>query len=151
MKTNLGLNIELMEGRSFILGREGHIYVDSPTASKHHAEISINEGRVFLRDLGSTNGTFLLKDDKLVKFDSGYVNLHQPIVIGKRTYIIEDLLVIARDFAAVDDNITRVELPEEWEKKRVTSNWPCRYRFATRKPVPKISSPFSFNPDFSSA
>ena len=29
-------NLELMEGRTFILGREGHIYIDSPTASKHH-------------------------------------------------------------------------------------------------------------------
>ena len=120
MKTNLSLNIELMDGRSFILGREGHIYVDSPTASKHHAEISISEGKVYLRDLGSTNGTFLLKNKKLVKFEAGYVSLIQPIVIGKRTYVIQDLLVIARDFAAVDDNTTRVEMPEEW-KKNMTS------------------------------
>jgi hypothetical protein len=75
MKTNLSVNIELMDGRSFILGREGHIYVDSPTASKHHAEISIKGGKVFLRDLGSTNGTFLWKNKKLVKFDAGFVNL----------------------------------------------------------------------------
>ena len=116
MKTNLGLNIELMNGRSFILGREGHIYVDSPTASKHHAEISIREGKVYLRDLGSTNGTFLLRNKKLVQFEAGYVNLLQPIVIGRRTFIIEDLLSIASDFAAVDDHTTRVELPEEWLK-----------------------------------
>lgn len=116
MKTNPGLNIELMDGRSFILGREGHIYVDSPTASKHHAEISINGGKVFLRDLGSTNGTYLLKDRKLVKFKAGYVKLLQPIVIGKRTYVIQELLAIARDFAAVDDDTTRMELPEDREK-----------------------------------
>ena len=120
MKTSLSLNIELMDGRSFILGREGHIYVDSPTASKHHAEISIKKGKVYLRDLGSTNGTFLLKNKKLVKFEAGYVSLIQPIVIGKRTYVIQDLLVIARDFAAVDDHTTRVEMPEEW-KKNMTS------------------------------
>jgi pSer/pThr/pTyr-binding forkhead associated (FHA) protein len=117
MKTNLGLNIELMTGRSFILGREGHIYVDSPTASKHHAEISISGGKVYLRDLGSTNGTFLLKNKKLVQFKAGYVNLLQPIVIGRRTFVIQDLLAIARDFAAVDDHTTRVELPEEWRNK----------------------------------
>ncbi len=116
MKTNLGLDIELMDGRSFILGREGHIYVDSPTASKHHAEIRIDEGKVYLRDLGSTNGTFLLKDKRRVRFEAGYVSLHQPIVIGKRTYVIRDLLSIASDFAAVDDHTTRVELPEEWKK-----------------------------------
>ncbi len=117
MKTNLSLNIELMDGRSFILGREGHIYLDSPTASKHHAEIRIDGGKVYLRDLGSTNGTFLLKNKELVQFEAGYVNLLQPIVIGRRTYVIQDLLAIARDFAAVDDHATRVELPEEWRKK----------------------------------
>ena len=85
-------------------------------ASKHHAEISINEGKVHLRDLGSTNGTFLLKNKKLVRFDEGYVSLLQPIVIGRRTYVIQDLLAIASDFAAVDGQPTRVELPEEWKK-----------------------------------
>lgn len=117
MNTDLSLKIELMEGRSFILGREGHIYVDSPTASKHHAEIRIRSGKVFLRDLDSTNGTFILKNKKLVKFESGYVNLLQPIVIGRRTYVIRDLLEIARDFAVVDDHTTRVELPQEADKK----------------------------------
>ncbi len=115
MKTIPGPNIEQMDGRSFILGREGHIYVDSPTASKHHAEISVNAGKVFLRDLDSTNGTFLIKSGKLVKFEAGYVNPMQRIVIGKRIYVIKDLLAIARDFAAVDDNATRLELPEERE------------------------------------
>ena len=105
-----------MNGRTFILGREGHIYMDSPTASKHHAEISVIDGKVFLRDLGSTNGTFLLKNKTRVRFESGYVDLLQPIVIGKRTYIIQDLLAIAGDFAAVDDHTTRVELPDEWKK-----------------------------------
>lgn len=121
MKTNLGQDIALMNGRTFILGREGHIYLDSPTASKHHAEISIREGKVFLRDLGSTNGTFLLKNKTRVRFKEGYVNLLQPIVIGKRTYVIQDLLAIASDFAAVDNHTTRVELPEEW-KKNVTGD-----------------------------
>jgi pSer/pThr/pTyr-binding forkhead associated (FHA) protein len=120
MKTNLSVNIELMDGRSFILGREGHIYLDSPTASKHHAEIRIDGDKVYLRDLGSTNGTFLLKNKKLVQFKAGYVSLHQPIVIGRRIYVIQDLLAIARDFAAVDDHTTRVELPEEWQKKMVS-------------------------------
>ncbi len=117
MKTNLSLSIELMDGRKFILGREGHIYVDSPTASKHHAEISVIEGRVFLRDLNSTNGTFLLKNKTLIRFESGYVNLLQPIVIGKRTYVIRDLLAIASDFVAADDQPTRMELPEDWHRK----------------------------------
>ncbi len=118
METNEGLNIERMEGRTFILGREGHIYVDSTTASKHHAEISIIRGKVYLRDLGSTNGTFLVKNNKLVKFEADYVSLLQPVSIGGRIYVVQDLLAIAGDFAAVDDQTTRVELPEEWRKNQ---------------------------------
>ena len=111
-------NLELMEGRTFILGREGHIYIDSPTASKHHAEIRIEDGKVILRDLKSTNGTFLLKNKTLVPFQEGVVSLKQPIVIGKHSYVIQDLLAIASDFVAVDENTTRMELPEDRENSQ---------------------------------
>ena len=109
-------NLELMEGRTFILGREGHIYIDAPTASKHHAEIRIENGKVILRDLKSTNGTFLLKNKTLIRFQEGVVDPRQPIVIGRHSYVIQDLLAIASDFVAVDENATRVELSEDWKK-----------------------------------
>ena len=110
------INLESMEGRTFILGREGHIYIDSPTASKHHAEIHIEDGKIFLRDLKSTNGTFLLKNKTLVPFQEGVVDPRQPIVIGKHAYVIQDLLAIASEFVAADDNTTRLEMPGDWEK-----------------------------------
>ena len=110
MKNNLSVNLELMEGRTFILGREGHIYIDSPTASKHHAEIRIRDGKVYLRDLDSTNGTFLRKSGTLVQFSEGVVNPLQPIVIGGQTYVIQNLLEIASDFVSVDDNTTQVNV-----------------------------------------
>jgi len=113
MKGKRRINLELMEGRKFILGREGHIYIDSPTASKHHAEIEIKGGRIILRDLNSTNGTFLLKNKTLISFQEGFVDQRQPIVIGKHSYVIQDLLAIASEFVAVDDNATRLELPED--------------------------------------
>jgi hypothetical protein len=116
MKEKQRINLEPMEGRTFILGREGHIYIDSPTASKHHAEIHIEDGKIFLRDLKSTNGTFLLKNKTLVPFQEGVVDPRQPIVIGKHAYVIQDLLAIASEFVATDDNITRLEMPEDWER-----------------------------------
>jgi hypothetical protein len=119
MKHKLRVDLKLMEGRNFILGREGHIYIDSPTASKHHAEITIIDGRIHLRDLQSTNGTFLLKNKTLIQFHEGYVNPRQPIVIGKHVYIIEDLLLVARDFVVVDDTKTHLDLTGSW-KTRVT-------------------------------
>lgn len=109
MKNDLGEILRRMNGRTFILGREGHIYIDSPTASKHHAEIRILDGKIHLRDLDSKNGTFLLKNKTLVQFEAGIVNPLQPIVIGGQTYVIQDLLAIASDFVAVDDAETRME------------------------------------------
>ncbi len=119
MNNNQSLNLELMEGRTFILGREGHIYIDSTTASKHHAEMKIIDGKIYLRDLGSTNGTFLRKNKTLVRFEEGFVNPLQPIVIGGQTYIINKLLEIASDFvAAVDATQTLVEIVEESGRQR---------------------------------
>jgi len=115
------INLALMEGRTFILGREGHILIDSTTASKHHAEISIIDGNVYLRDLDSTNGTFLLKKNVRVPFEKGYVDLQQSIVIGSKVLVIHDLLAIAKDFAAVDDAETEVEVAEK-SNKSVSSN-----------------------------
>jgi pSer/pThr/pTyr-binding forkhead associated (FHA) protein len=115
MKTTPDLNIELLEGRTYILGRQGHIYLDAPTASKQHAEISIRDGKIFLRDLNSRNGICVMKNTKLVKFESGQVELNQVIVIGKRTYVIKDLLSFVSDFVESDDNTTRLEAPR-WNK-----------------------------------
>ena len=81
-----------MESRTYTIGREGHIRIDDPTVSKRHAEIEIINGEVYLRDLGSTNGTFLIKNKRLVAFKEGYVQLHQMLVLGNRQYSVKDLL-----------------------------------------------------------
>lgn len=119
MKDKQRANLETMEGRRFILGREGHIYIDSPTASKHHAEIRIEKGKIYLRDLKSTNGTFLLKHNSLIPFQEGYLTEMQSIVIGRQAYVIRDLLAIARDFVAVDDSTTSVDFSEK-QRGRLT-------------------------------
>ncbi len=116
MNSKLSINLEPMEGRTFILGRDGHIYIDSGTASKHHAEMRITDGKIFLRDLDSTNGTFLVKNRTQVRFKEGFVNPMQPIVIGGKTYIIKDLLAIANDFAAADEGETEIDSGFDAEK-----------------------------------
>ena len=92
-----------LESRTYIIGREGHIYINDATVSKQHAEIQIINGEVYLRDLGSTNGTFLIKNNRLVPFHEGYVQLSQPIVLGNRQSPIPSLLEIAGAFAAQFD------------------------------------------------
>ncbi len=109
MKNELGDVLRRMDGRTYILGREGHIYIDSTTASKHHAEIRITDGKIYLRDLDSKNGTYLLKNKTLVQFEEGYVNPLQPIVIGGQTYVIRDLIAVAGEFVARDTAETLME------------------------------------------
>ena len=92
--------VKRLESRTYIIGREGHIYINDPTVSKQHAEIQIISGEVYLRDLESTNGTFLIKNNRLVPFHEGYVQLHQPIVLGNRQYTVRSLLEIAGAFSA---------------------------------------------------
>ncbi len=108
MNKSLNIEIGLLEGRTYLLGREGHIYIDSPMVSKHHAEIKIIKGRIYLRDLNSTNGTYLLKNNRLVYFDEGYVSPLQPIVVGDQKHTMQALLAVASDFLASDDSPTLV-------------------------------------------
>lgn len=118
-KTQTIVDLEALEGRVLIVGRDGHIYIDSKTASKHHAEIRIIGGKIRLRDLDSTNGTFLLKHRKLVQFTEGFVNPLQPIVIGNKPYVINDLLKIATEFSAGDVDDTQIEPGADAESKAV--------------------------------
>ena len=51
---------ELEEGR-YVIGRSPHadIQIDDTSVSGRHAELEVSKGKVRLRDLGSTNGTWL--------------------------------------------------------------------------------------------
>ncbi len=83
------------ESRTYVIGREGSIHISDPTVSKQHAEIQIINGEIYLRDLESTNGTFLVKNQRLVPFKEGYVQLKQALVLGNRHYTVQHLLEIA--------------------------------------------------------
>jgi two-component system cell cycle response regulator len=87
----------LKDGQTYIIGREGDICIDSPAVSKRHAAIIIKNGRIFLRDLDSTNGTYLLNNDSLVAFEEGYVKPNQPIVVGDVKCTVYSLLAFIGD------------------------------------------------------
>ncbi len=89
-----------MESRVYIIGREGDIYLDDKTVSKRHAELQIMNGEIYLRDLQSTNGTYLVKNNRLIAFAEGYVQLNQAVVIGNRQYTVRKLLEMAGALAA---------------------------------------------------
>ncbi len=81
-----------LEGQAYIVGREGHIYLGDPSISRHHAEIRFIDGKIRLRDLGSTNGIYLVKNNRSVPIQEGYVESLQPIVIGRHRCTVQGLL-----------------------------------------------------------
>ncbi len=107
------LNLRLIEGRSFIIGRQGHIFIDSITASNHHAEIRIANQKIYLRDLDSTNGSYLLQNGSRHRFTKGYVKPQQIVVIGDQPHTVSELLSIARNFGELDGARTEIQLDEE--------------------------------------
>ena len=101
MSNRFSNDFGLVDGQTYIIGREGdahidgHIYINSPTVSRRHAAMKIKNGRIYLRDLNSTNGTYLIENDSLVPFKEGYVSPSQPIAIGRVKCTISSLLAIA--------------------------------------------------------
>jgi len=99
MSKQLNTGFGSLEGRTFILGREGHILIDDPAVSKHHAEIKVVNGRSHLRDLGSTNGVYLVENNKAVRFREGYVEPNQTVALGNQRHKVIQLLAIAGNFS----------------------------------------------------
>ena len=98
MRDSLSKDFGLLDGQIYIIGREGdiyienHIYLDFPSVSRRHAAMKIKNNRIYLCDLDSTNGTYLIENDSLVPFKNGYVSPSQPIVIGRLKCTIRNLL-----------------------------------------------------------
>jgi hypothetical protein len=123
MNGSLSKEWGLREGQTYIISRKGkvsmedHIYINSATVSRPHAELKIKNGRVYLRDLGSTNGIYIVDNDSLIRFEEGYVKPNQPLMIGKVTCTIQSLIAIAGVYSAPDkrtpdfDETQVIELP----------------------------------------
>ena len=115
MSSSLSKDFGLLDGRTYIIGREGniyiedHIYINSPSVSRRHAAMKIKNGRIYLCDLDSTNGTYLIDNDSLVPFKEGYVSPAQPIVIGEVECTINSLLAIAGVYSASKTNASDIE------------------------------------------
>jgi predicted component of type VI protein secretion system len=98
------IDLDYMEGHTYIVGREGHIYISDPSVSRAHAEISIINGKIRLRDLDSTNGTYFIEDGRLLAIKEAIVKPHDTVVLGRKPYKINSLLAIVGVFAAYSDS-----------------------------------------------
>jgi pSer/pThr/pTyr-binding forkhead associated (FHA) protein len=115
MSNRLSEDFGLIDGHTYIIGREGdvyledHIYINSPSVSRRHAAMKIKNGRIYLCDLDSTNGTYWIENDSLVPFKEGYVKPSQPIAIGHVKCTINSLLAIAGVYSASKDSTSNSE------------------------------------------
>ena len=87
--------LEYMEGRAYIIGRDGQIRIDDSSLSRGHAEIKFTDGKILLRDLESTNGTYLIIKNRPIEVDQTYVNPNQRVLMGGGKYTIRELLALA--------------------------------------------------------
>jgi hypothetical protein len=69
-------------------GQDADLRLSDPGVSRHHAQVELREGEVWLEDLGSTNGTTL---------DGAAVTSPTALVSGQRITIGSSVLVFLRD------------------------------------------------------
>lgn len=93
-------DLEFMEGRAYTIGREGHVRIDDPSLSRGHAELRFIGGKIRLRDLGSTNGTYLVAKNEIIGIDESFVTPGQRVVLGSKHYTVKALLAMAGIFAS---------------------------------------------------
>jgi len=125
MSNTLSAKYGLVDGKVYIIGRaanvpiEGYIYIDSPSVSRQHAALIFKNRRIFLRDLKSTNGTYLIEDNNELKFEEGYVSPQQFLLIGDVCCTIQGLLTttgVYSDFTKSNpdfDSTTKPVTPSE--------------------------------------
>src|SRR4051812_34628339 len=82
-------SFELRDGAALVVGRAPtcDIPVIDPTISRRHAEIECRDGGVTVRDLGSSNGTFL----NGARVESGAVNPGDTVTFGKVGFRLQQL------------------------------------------------------------
>src|SRR3989304_1770602 len=80
--------IDLPEGRAIVVGRAvtSDLPICDPTVSRRHAEVTLANGGVSVKDLGSSNGTYIngtqisestAGDGDIVTFGKGAFKVHQ--------------------------------------------------------------------------
>ena len=71
------------------------VWVNHDTVSNVHAELDVLNGQVYLKDLNSTNGTYIDEQGQKVRFKEGYVTPDQVIYLGDYRCTVESLLKAA--------------------------------------------------------
>ena len=84
-----------MENRTYLIGRQGHIQLFDKTTSARHAELVVIDNQMYLTDLDSTNGTFIMDHGKRKRFKEGYIGLDQTLSFGEHVCTVRELVARA--------------------------------------------------------
>ncbi len=85
-----------MESRTYVIGRRGNIQLFDKTTSARHAELVVIDNQMYLTDLDSTNGTYLMEQGKRRRFKEGYINLDQTLSFGDQVCTVRELVARAQ-------------------------------------------------------
>ncbi|HED36587.1 MAG TPA: FHA domain-containing protein [Gammaproteobacteria bacterium] len=84
-----------MEDKTYVIGRHGHIQLFDKTTSARHAELVVTNNQLYLTDLNSTNGTYLIEPGKRKRFTEGYISLDQTLSFGRHVCTVRELVARA--------------------------------------------------------
>ena len=84
-----------MNSRTYVIGRQGNIQLFDKTTSARHAELVILNNQMYLTDLDSTNGTFIMHHGKRKRFTKGYISLDQTLSFGEHICTVRELVARA--------------------------------------------------------
>jgi len=84
-----------MNNRTYVIGRQGNIQLFDKTTSSRHAELVILDNQMYLTDLNSTNGTFIMDHGKRKPFKQGYISLDQTLSFGQHICTVRELVARA--------------------------------------------------------
>lgn len=87
-------------------GNRSRRYIAIPhvTVSRRHAEIIVLNNRIYVRDLDSKNGTYLLSDGRKARLTEGYVDPEQMMFFGRCLRRIGKLLEDHQDGGGQHDS-----------------------------------------------
>ena len=97
------------ERRSAENGDRHYIGLHDRRVSRRHAEIYVVNDKIFIRDLGSKNGTFILDGGRVHRLTEGYVRRQQIVSFGGHLQRVASLLKTAAQNGARNNGHAALE------------------------------------------
>jgi pSer/pThr/pTyr-binding forkhead associated (FHA) protein len=99
-----GLDVTIVH-LPLVLGREGdrQLPVIDRWASRHHCELTIDQGRLYLRDLASKHGTFVNGE----RIDRRELLVNDRVMVGLTTFAIREICGVEVPVASGETPVDR--------------------------------------------